>query len=149
MYKGTARPENLRAFGLEFTNSPTRVLKDYQQLSLTRQWLGLREEILQLPLEKQLQKLIELRDQLGHLDSREQQFWNSQYHENRVGKELELLEGLEQLLTLRLESSGRQLPVPFESLFSEPEESPKMYGPSVPSDEELKAAFPNFNRGRK
>lgn len=107
-YNGVTQAKGLRAFGQTLTWSPTIWLREYQRVQLTRQWIHEREVLEKMPLAQQLQRLEELRDGLGHLDSREFQFWDSQLRENQITGEFQALEKTLKALEARARSLAKE-----------------------------------------
>lgn len=107
-YNGITKARGLVAFGGEYDWSPTRWLKRYQQVKLTRRWLKVREEVEVLSPSEQRQRFESLRDSLGHLDSREREFWDSQSRENQVVGEAERLQRVLEILESRIQRQTRE-----------------------------------------
>lgn len=104
-YNGVAPPTSMYVLGMEMNWSPTRWLKRYQQVQMTREWLESREELTGLTVAQQVSNLGQRRESLQQLDTRERRFWDSLEREDQVTRESELLQQAQAVLESRLQGS--------------------------------------------
>ena len=101
-YQGKTAPRDLRALGLTFKASPTRLFARAQSRHLLRKWLSMREDLLTQDLSEQITRFERLRDSLGHAGTAEYQLWSRMSGNNLVVAERRGLQTCELILSLRI-----------------------------------------------